>query len=63
MCKGLDEFRKEAFDEGKTEGLAEGKLEQEKLNIKTMHKNGADINTIAKLLSLDIKYVKEVLNS
>ena len=67
MCKGLDEFRKEALDEGKTEGLAEGiaegKLEQEKINIKTMHKNGFDENTIAKALSLDIKYVKEVLNS
>ena len=55
MCKGLDEFRQEA--------LEEGKVENEKSNIKTMHKNGADINTIAKLLSLDINYVKEVLNS
>ena len=59
MCKGLDEFRQEALDEG----LAKGKIETEKSNIKTMHKNGADINTIAKLLSLDINYVKEVLNS
>ena len=59
MCKGLDEFRQEALDEG----LAKGKVENEKSNIKTMHKNGADINTIAKLLSLDINYVKEVLNS
>ena len=59
MCKGLDEFRQEALDEG----LAKGKVEKEKSNIKTMHKNGADINTITKLLSLDINYVKEVLNS
>jgi len=63
MCKGLDEFRQEALDEGLAKGKAEGKVENEKSNIKTMHKNGADINTIAKLLSLDINYVKEVLNS
>ena len=55
MCKGLDEFRQEA--------LEEGKVEKEKSNIKTMHKNGFDENTIAKALSLDINYVKEVLNN
>jgi len=63
MCKGLDEFRQEALDEGLAKGKAEGKVENEKSNIKTMHKNGFDENTIAKALSLDINYVKEVLNS
>ena len=63
MCKGLDEFRQEALDEGLAKGKAEGKVENEKSNIKTMHKNGFDEDTIAKALSLDINYVKEVLNS
>ena len=49
MCKGLDELEKRA------------KNEEQKANIKTMHKNGASIETISKVLSLDINYVKEVL--
>ena len=53
MCKGLDEL--------KAEGKVEGALEKEQNNIKTMHKNGASIETISKLLGLDINYVKEVL--
>ena len=57
MCKGLDEFAARA----KAEGKAEGALEQEKKNIKTMHKNGFAPEVIAKALSLNINYVKEVL--
>ena len=53
MCKGLDEFAARA--------KAEGALEQEKKNIKTMHKNGFAPEVIAKALSLNINYVKEVL--
>ena len=49
MCKAFDEFEKRA------------KNEEQKANIKTMHKNGFDPETIAKALSLDINYVKEVL--
>jgi len=54
MCKGLDEFEKRAISEGETKKLNE--------NIKTMHSNGATDEMIAKLLSLDINYVKEVLS-
>jgi len=54
MCKGLDEFEKKAINEGKNEKLNE--------NIKTMHSNGFDAETIARALSLDINYVKEVLS-
>jgi predicted transposase/invertase (TIGR01784 family) len=61
MCKGLDEFAARAKAEGKAEGIAEGALEQEKKNIKTMHKNGFAPEVIAKALSLNINYVKEVL--
>ncbi len=57
MCKGLDEFAEKYKNEGKTEGA----LENEQKNIKTMHKNGFEPEMIAKALSLDINYVKEVL--
>ncbi len=56
-CRAWSEFEKRSIEKGK----AEGALEKEKNNIKTMHKNGFDLETIAKALSLDINYVKEVL--
>jgi predicted transposase/invertase (TIGR01784 family) len=66
-CRAWDEFEKRSIEkgkiQGKTEGKTEGALEKEKDNIKTMHKNGFDIETIAKALSLDINYVKEVLSN
>ena len=70
MCKGLEEFKKEAMLEGKLEGKEEGRLEgklegKEEARhevVKTMHSNGFDIKTIAKALSLDINYVKLVLS-
>ena len=62
MCKGLDELEARGIAKGKAEGKVEGALENERNNIKTMHKNGFDPETIAKALSLDINYVKEVLS-
>ncbi len=62
MCKGLDEFAAKAKSEGKAEGRAEGETNNLNKNIKTMHSNGASEEMIAKLLSLDINYVKEVLS-
>ena len=59
MCKAIDDMRKES----KAEGIAEGKANTIKENIKTMYKNGADEMTIAKLLSLDLCFVKEVLSA
>ena len=53
MCKAIEDMRKDAIQEGETKTLNN--------NIKTMNSNGADENTIAKLLSLDIEYVKKVL--
>ena len=54
MCKGLEEFKKEAMLEGKEEARHEV--------VKTMYDNGASESTIAKLLNLDINYVKLVLS-
>ena len=50
MCKGLEELKKDAQKEKEVEML------------KTMHNNGANEITIAKLLGLDINYVKLVLS-
>ncbi len=58
-CRAWDEFEKRSIEKGK----AEGALENEKNNIKTMHKNGLSPESIARFLSLDINYVKEVLSN
>ena len=57
MCKAIEDLKAE----GRLEGKVEGKTEAIQENIKTMNKNGFDIDTIAKALSLDIKYIKTVL--
>ena len=53
MCKAIEDMKKHAKEDGKKENLNN--------NIKTMHSNGADETLIAKLLNLDINYVKKVL--
>lgn len=62
MCKAVDDLYKDGIKKGKKEGLALGKKEEKIENIKTMHKNGATVELISQLLSLDINYVKKVLN-
>jgi len=42
--------------------IKEAKVEATEDNVKTMYKNGADIEMIAKLLSMDINQVKEILD-
>jgi len=59
MCKAIDDIRKDGIAEGEARGAANTLKE----NIKTMYKNGADEETIAKLLSLDLSFVKEVLST
>ena len=55
MCKGTNELKKSERNKGA--------LNKERENIQTMYKNGFDPETIAKALSLDINYVKEVLTN
>ena len=65
MCKAIDDMRKESkaegIAEGEAKGLAAGEAKALNQNIKTMYKNGADENMIAKFLELDINFVKTVL--
>jgi len=66
MCKAIDDMRKESEAIGETRGIsigkAEGKAETLNENIVTMHKNGFDAETIARALSLDLCFVRKVLN-
>ncbi len=61
MCKAIDDMRKESMAEGEARGMAAGEAKTLNQNIKTMYKNGADENMIAKFLELDINFVKTVL--
>jgi len=63
VLRGINRER-ERFERESQLGMAEDKGRTEAIinNIKTMHKNGFDIETISKALDLDIEYVKEVLN-
>ena len=65
MCKAIDDMRKESkaegIAEGEAKGMAAGEAKALNQNIKTMYKNGADENLIAKFLDLDINFVKTVL--
>jgi len=65
MCKAIEDLKAQGRAEGRNEGIAEGeargKAEERANNIKTMKNNGATEEMIAKLLSLDINYVKKVL--
>ena len=60
-----EEAREKGYAEGHvqglTEGIAEGKTEALIENIKTMHSNGFSEEMISKALSLDIDFVKKVL--
>ena len=59
MCKAINDMKKES----RQEGILEGERNNLNKNIKTMNSNGADEKTIAKLLGLDIEFVKKVLNA
>ena len=54
--------KEEGINEGIKKGKEEGAQIQLENSIKTMHKNGFDVETISKALSLDINFVNEVLS-
>ena len=61
MCKAIDDMRKESMAEGEARGMAAGEAKNLNQNIKTMYKNGFDVETIARALSLDISFIKVAL--
>ena len=63
MCKAIDDIRKDGIAEGEARGINIGAANNLKENIKTMYKNGFNEETIARALSLDLAFVKEVLST
>jgi DNA invertase Pin-like site-specific DNA recombinase len=65
MCKAIDDMRKESMAagiaEGEARGMAAGEAKNLNQNIKTMYKNGMNVNDIVKYLGLDLVFVKKVL--
>jgi predicted transposase/invertase (TIGR01784 family) len=55
--KGIEKGRKE----GKEEGLQEGKLAEREQLIRGMHKNGMDIEDIAKFTNMDLSDIRHFL--
>ena len=62
-AEGIKQGKAEGIKQGKAEGIKQGKAEGIKENINTMHKNGFDLETIARALSLDIDFVKKALSN
>ena len=56
-----ENYRVELLGQGREEGIKEGERANLERNIKTMSSNGFDAEFIAKALSLDLSFVKEIL--
>ncbi|MHB0803638.1 Rpn family recombination-promoting nuclease/putative transposase, partial [Bacillus thuringiensis] len=57
----LAHAREVGMEEGKEVGIQEGKLAERKQLIRGMHKNGMDIEDIAKFTNMDISEVRNIL--
>jgi flagellar biosynthesis/type III secretory pathway protein FliH len=61
--KGLEKGKKEGLEKGKKEGLAEGMMQKEIEFVLNLHQEGFDPETIAKLTSLPVERVREILGT
>jgi flagellar biosynthesis/type III secretory pathway protein FliH len=65
--KGIEEGKGIGIELGKEFGIEEGKVLGKELgkeeSIKVMHSNGFDADFISKALSVDLEYVKHVLEN
>ncbi|AUB67199.1 histidine kinase (plasmid) [Bacillus cereus] len=59
--KGIEKGRKEGKEEGLHEGMEKGKLAEREQLIRGMHKNGMDIEDIAKFTNMDLSDVRHIL--
>lgn len=71
LSKNLDEYlyydldeikRLDAYDLGRYEGFEQGTETTKEDMIKTMHKNGADVESIHKLTEISLEKIKETLS-
>ncbi|MED3080133.1 ATPase, partial [Bacillus wiedmannii] len=59
--EGLEEGKKVGKEEGLQEGMEKGKLAEREQLIRGMHKNGMDIEDIAKFTNMDLSDVRHIL--
>ncbi|PHG56453.1 hypothetical protein COI59_31430 [Bacillus toyonensis] len=63
--KGIEKGRKEGKDEGLQEGMEKGKevgIQERKIQlIRGMHKNGMDIEDIAKFTNMELSDIRHIL--
>ena len=56
--KGIEKGRKEGKEEGLQEGIEKGKIQL----IRGMHKNGMDIEDIAKFTNMELSEIRNILD-
>ncbi|OLR26454.1 Rpn family recombination-promoting nuclease/putative transposase [Bacillus cereus] len=59
--EGLEEGKKVGKEEGLQEGMEKGKLAEREQLIRGMHKNGMDIEDIAKFTNMDLSDIRHIL--
>ncbi|PEO40981.1 histidine kinase [Bacillus toyonensis] len=59
---GKEEGLQEGMEKGKEVGIQEGKLVEREQLIRGMHKNGMDIEDIAKFTNMDMSEVRHILD-
>ncbi|MGQ0422480.1 Rpn family recombination-promoting nuclease/putative transposase, partial [Bacillus sp. HC-Mk] len=58
---GIEKGREKGLQEGMEKGLEKGKLAEREQLIRGMHKNGMDIEDIAKFTNMDITDIRHIL--
>ncbi|MGE0995487.1 Rpn family recombination-promoting nuclease/putative transposase, partial [Bacillus sp. GMa5/2] len=58
---GIEEGREKGLHEGMEKGMEKGKLAEREQLIRGMHKNGMDIEDIAKFTNMDITGIRHIL--
>ncbi|MED3089773.1 ATPase, partial [Bacillus toyonensis] len=59
--EGMEKGLQEGIEKGKEVGIQEGKLAEREQLIRGMHKNGMDIEDIAKFTNMDLSDVRHIL--
>ncbi|MGG1330555.1 ATPase, partial [Bacillus tropicus] len=59
---GLEEGKKVGKEEGLQEGLEKGKVAEREQLIRGMHKNGMDIEDIAKFTNMELSEIRHILD-
>ncbi|MCQ6307189.1 ATPase, partial [Bacillus cereus] len=61
--QGIEQGKKVGKEEGLQEGMEKGKLAEREQLIRGMHKNGMDIEDIAKFTNMDMSEIRHILDN